>query len=140
MLLLGGAPTSICYFFCPSICMCIHLLHWYLQVFCVSFSKFWFFRLLGEVKVQKSVQNDKHSVSHAPYLRNHSSGDCHLCYTCVKWYISKWFFDFFKILIFQVVMGLKVQKMVQNNKKILSITLHISGTIYHMTVIYGTHV
>ena len=31
-----------------------------------------------------------------------------------------------------------MQKMVQNDKKILSGALHISGTINHMIVIYGT--
>ena len=34
----------------------------------------------------------------------------------------------------------KVQKMVQNDKKIQSVTLHISGTIDHEIVIYGTPV
>ena len=45
-----------------------------------------------------------------------------------------------QIFIFQVVSGVKGQKMVQNDKKIMSVVLHISGTIHHMIVIYGTHV
>ena len=32
-----------------------------------------------------------------------------------------------------------LQKRVQNDTKILSIALHISGTIHHVTAIYGTH-
>ena len=53
--------------------------------------------------------------------------------------ISPGFFSFFVILIFWVVKGVKGQKMVQNDKKILSVVLHISGTIHHMIFIYGTH-
>ena len=49
------------------------------------------------------------------------------------------FFQFFKILIFWVVRGVKWQKTVQNDK-ILSVTLHIPGTIYYMIGIYGTYV
>ena len=59
-------------------------------------------------------------------------------------------FSFFEILIFWVVRGeggrneglVKEQKIVQNEKKlkILSVALHISGTIHHMIFIYGTHV
>ena len=46
------------------------------------------------------------------------------------------FFNF-QILIFRVVRGLKRQKMAQNDKMLVS--LRISGTVYHMTVIFGTH-
>ena len=139
----------------------------------------------------------KNYVCHASYLRNLTSCDCHLWYTCVKsWYLQVFFFNFFKILIFWVVRWLKRQKMVWNDKKfcllhsisqepyiiwlsfmvhmckmiispdcffifskfwffwllegnsakngpkwqkILSTALHISGTIYQVTVIYGTH-
>ena len=48
------------------------------------------------------------------------------------------FFNFFKVLIFWVVRGVKGQKNSQNDKK-MSVMLHISGTI-HMIVIYGTQV
>ena len=41
--------------------------------------------------------------------------DCHLWYTSVKWYLQ--FFHFFKVLIFQAVSGVKVQKFVQNEQK-----------------------
>ena len=38
-----------------------------------------------------------------PYLRNCTSYDCGISYTCVNWwYLQQFFFHFFKILIFQV--------------------------------------
>ena len=43
------------------------------------------------------------------------------------------FLHFFEIFIFQAV----GQKMALDDKKVLSGALHISGTIYHMIVIYG---
>ena len=46
--------------------------------------------------------------------------------------MSRWFFHFFKILIIWVVRVVKRQKMVQNDKK-LSVALHISGTIHHIS-------
>ena len=60
----------------------------------------------------------KSYVRHAPYLRNHTSLDCYLWCTCVKYNISRYFFIFFKILIFWVVRGVKGQKMVENDNKI----------------------
>ena len=45
-----------------------------------------------------------------------------------------------KILIFQVVKGLKGQKMTQNVENFCFFAPYISGTIYHMIFIYGTHV
>ena len=47
------------------------------------------------------------------------------------------FLHFFEIFIFQAVRGVKGQKMALDDKKVLSGALHISGTIYHMIVIYG---
>ena len=88
----------------------------------------------------------------------------HLC----KWYVQAFFFlYFFKILIFWVI-GVKGQKMAQNDRKlclshsisqeayivwswflvhmcnglkwqnILSVSLCISGTLHHMIVVFGT--
>ena len=54
--------------------------------------------------------------------------------------ISHEFFFIFDIFIFQDVRGVKGQKPVQDDKKILSAELHISGTIHHMILINGTHV
>ena len=48
----------------------------------------------------------KNSVCRAPYLRNHTSYDFYLWYSCVKMIISPGvFFIFFKILIFWAVRG-----------------------------------
>ena len=63
----------------------------------------------------------KNYVCRAPYLKNHTSYDFHLWYTCVKY---GQFFHFFKILIFWIVRGVKGQKTVQNDKK-----LCLSGSI-----------
>ena len=48
------------------------------------------------------------------------------------------FFFFFDIFIFWAVRGVKGQKMAQDDKKNMSVAVDISGTIYHMIVIYGT--
>ena len=57
--------------------------------------------------------------------------------------ISRGFFFIFDILIFQGVRGGgggKRQKKAQDDKRIPSVELHISGTIHHMILINGTHV
>ena len=74
----------------------------------------------------------------------HISGSIHhmiVIYVMHVWNnnISRTIFHFFEILIFQVVRGVKGQKMFPSNKNILSVVLYISGTIDHMTVIYLTH-
>ena len=48
------------------------------------------------------------------------------------------FIFFFSFFFFQAARGVKGQKMAQDDKKVLSGALHISGTIYDMIVIYGT--
>ena len=73
----------------------------------------------------------KNSVCCTPYLWNHTSYDCYLWYTFVN-DISRCFFNF-KILIFWVVRGPKWQNF-------LSAAPYILGTIYHVILIYGTHV
>ena len=53
------------------------------------------------------------------------------------------FFLFFKVLFFWLFVGggeVKGQKIAHNGKNILSVELHISGTIDHMILINGTHV
>ena len=75
----------------------------------------------------------KNSVCHAPYLRNHTSYDCHLCWKCVNWWYLQVFF-FFSMLKYWFSrlsrgwMGKKWPKMTK-----------ISGTICCMILIYGTH-
>ena len=73
------------------------------------------FRVVREVKWQKQSKMTKNSVRHASYLRNHTSYDCHLWYTCVckMMIFPGGFFQFLKIFIFRVVRGVKGQKIVQ---------------------------
>ena len=52
---------------------------------------------------------------------------------------SPGFFFIFDIFIFEAVRGVKGQKIDQDDKKILFVGLHISGTIHHMILINGTH-
>ena len=61
------------------------------------FSKFWFFKLLVGSKGKKWPKMTKASVCRTLYLRNHTSYD--------HGDLSRCFFHFFKILIFQVVRG-----------------------------------
>ena len=94
---------------------------WFLVHFCKMmissgvFIFFFFFNFdfLGccGVKGQKMAQNDK-KLCQTSYLRNHTSYDCHLWYTYVKW-----FFIFSKFLFSRLLGGVKGQKMVQNGKK-----------------------
>ena len=70
------------------------------------------------VKGQKRSKMTKNSIRHAPYLRNHTSYDCHLWYTCVKWQDLQALFSFFQNFDFLGCYGVKVQKMVQNGKKL----------------------
>ena len=90
--------------------------------------------------MQKTVQNDKKFclsgfISQEPYII-WSSFMVHIC----KMIISPGFFFFnFSKLIFWVVWRVEMQKTVQNDKKILSVMLYISGTIHNMIAIYGTH-
>ena len=50
------------------------------------------------------------------------------------------YFIFFYVFFFWAFRGVKGQKMAQDDKKFMSVALHISGTIYHMIFIYGSHV
>ena len=45
---------------------------------------------------------------------------------------------FFKILIFRIVRGVKVQKWPEMTEN--SVSLFIPGTVPHMIVVFGTHV
>ena len=97
---------------------CTSVKWWYLQVFFHIF-KILIFRVFREVKGQKVVQNDKTfclscSISQELCIIWFSFM-VHVC----KMIISPGFlFHFFKILIFWVVMEVKGQKMVKNDKKI----------------------
>ena len=104
----------------------------------ISSHLFWFSWLLGGESVKNGPKSEKNmycSVSYKPYIIWFSFM-VHICKVIVSPSI---FFDFFKILIFQVVSGLEGQKVAQNDKNV-SIAPHISGTMHHMIVIYGTQV
>ena len=60
------------------------------------FSKFWYFGLFGWWKGKKQSKITKNCVCQAPYFRNHTSYDCYLWYTCVKWYCLQVVFSFFQ--------------------------------------------
>ena len=105
----------------------------------IVFSKFWFSGSIRGVKGQKMVQNDKKlcllcSISLEPYII-WLSFMVQMC----KMIISPGVFFNVKILVFQVVKGLKGQKMSLNDEN-FSLAPYISGTIYHIIFIYGTHV
>ena len=71
---------------------------WYLHAFFSFFQNFdWGKRSknFDGVKGQKMAQSDK-KFCRASYLRNHTSYDCHLWYTCVKWWYLKVFLSFFQ--------------------------------------------
>ena len=75
------------------------------------FLKFWFFGLLESQRAKTGPWWQTNSVCYTSYLRNHISHDCHLWYTCVK---------FFQTIFFSGLLGgggVKGQKMVQNEKK-----------------------
>ena len=56
------------------------------------------------------------SVSRAPYLSNSTSSNHNFWNTCVKWWYHEVFFSFLKIFIFWAVIGVKGQKIAQNEK------------------------
>ena len=104
------------------------------------FSKFWFSGFLGGVKGQKIAQNDKkfcllHSVSQEPYI-TWSSFVVRKCKMIIS---SVDFFSFSKLWFFGLLGRSKSKKWLKPTKT-LSFALYISGTMYHMILIYGTHV
>ena len=59
-------------------------------------------------------------------------------YKCKKMISPGVFFIFFNW--FFSLLGVKEQKIAQNDKKTLSVMPYISGTIHYMIVIFGTYV
>ena len=84
----------------------------------------------------------KNSVWCTSYLRDHISYDCHLWYTCVKWwYLHVFFFIFSKFCFSGLLVGTG-RRGVKNClkwEKIMSVVLGISGMIHHMIIIFVTH-
>ena len=90
--------------------------------------------------MQKTVQNDKKSARD----RVRISGTIHNMIVVYGTHaqsdnISTWLSHFFNFFIFRVARGIKVQKMVQNDKKLFR-SCSISLKVYIMVVIYGTYV
>ena len=85
---------------------------------------------------------NKNCICHTSYLRNSVAYD-HMTMGFVTLPqnddMSWGFFSFFQNFDFRVARRVKGQKMVQNEKNIQSVALHISGSIYH-DVICGTQV
>ena len=85
-----------------------HLLH-----MCVIFFHFFtilIFQVVSGAKRQKKPKMTKNYACCAPYCWNHTSYDCHLWCTSVKWWNLLGFHYFFKILIFGLLGGSKCKK------------------------------
>ena len=100
---------------------------------------FHFFKILifWVVKGQEMVQNDKKlclpcSISQEPYIICFSF----MVHMCKIWAI----FSFFQNFDFLGCYGSKRAKNSPKWQKIMSVWLHISGTIYHMIIICGLQV
>ena len=104
-----------------------------------TFPKFWFSRSIGGFKGKNGPEWQKIlSVAFVIWWTIH-----HMIVIMVQMYkiiISPHVFFNFKILIFGVFKELKGQNMAQSDKKILSVSLHISGIVHHMIVIFGADV
>ena len=90
---------------------------WYLEEFFKIFFKSLIFWVVSGVKGQKMAQNDKNSVCHTSYLRNHTlmwNDDISGC----LFNFFKTFCKIFSFLIFQVVRRVKGQKTTQNDEKL----------------------
>ena len=85
------------------------------------FSKFWFFGLLGRWKGKKWSKMTKNSIYCTPYLRNHTTYDCHLC--LLNDNIFRCFFYFLKILIFWVHRWVKAKNVPEWKKNCLSCSI-----------------
>ena len=99
---------------------------WYLQVFFFIFWKFWFFGLLVWNKGKKWPKMTKNYICCTLYLRNHTSYECHLWYTCVKWwYLQVFFFIFWKFWFFRLLVGNKGKKWPKMTRNYICCTLYL---------------
>ena len=73
------------------------------------FSKFWFCWSLEGYKNKKWLKITKKFCLSCPYPENHILYDHNLWYPSVKWYVSRLFIIFLKMLIFRVVRKVKGQ-------------------------------
>ena len=80
------------------------------------------------------------SIPCPSYIRKCTSCDHNFSYAFVKWwYLKGFFFQFFKIFIFQAANGVRGQKMVQNNKKFYPL-LTISQEPYIIWLLFMVHI
>ena len=93
---------------------------WFLVHFCKMmispglffiFSRFWFSRLLGRLKVKKWPKMRNNYICYTPYLRNSIAYNHNFWYTIVKWYLQV-FMSFFLNFDF---LGCERGKMKNNN-------------------------
>ena len=100
-----------------------------------NFDFFWLSQGYNSSKWSKMRKNSVwYSVSWEPYIKWFPFL-VHMC----KMISPGIFFHFFKILILQVVSGVKGHKMAQNEKKVLPVLFHISGTIHPMRLPFMLH-
>ena len=132
---LGEVPTSICHFFCPSICpsctisKIVHHVNkcvkwWYIQAFFFFFFFFFFifWFLTKNNRKWKLAITSSCSISWEQYsillwFLLHLCKMMNFWYTCEKWWYLHIFFSCFQNFYFLVVSGVKGQKMAQNDKK-----------------------
>ena len=108
--------------------------------FFFQFFQILIFQIVREVKLQKTVQNDKKLcpscfISQEPYIIWLSFMIC-MC----KMIISPGFFSVFQNFDFESCQEAERAKKVPKWQEILPVSLRISGTIHHMIVIFGAHV
>ena len=152
---LGGAPASLCHFFCLSVSLSVahhisktlyhHLILSFGTLMCkmiISPGFFQFFlilifRAVTRLKGQKIAQNEKkndiwHTISQEQYsIWSRWLYDQDFWFSFVEWLFSQKF-DFVDCLW---------GKKAKNDPKwqeILSVALHILRTIHHVIAIYGT--
>ena len=78
-------------------------------------------------------------IHHALCLRNSIAYGHDFWYTCVKWWYLRVFFSLFWNFHFSGCMeGKKTKNSPKWKTAITSLTHHISGTVWHMIMIFGT--
>ena len=98
-------------------------------------SKFWFYGPIG-FKMAKIGPKWQKILSNAPYQRNHTSYDCLLWCTCVKWYYLQVLVSIFQNFYFLDCQGVQRAKYNHKWQKILSVMPYISGNIYYLCLWY----
>ena len=108
------------------------------RIFFFIFSKFWFCWSLEGYKNKKWLKITKKFCLSCPYPENHILYDHNLWYPSVKWYVSRLFIIFLKMLIFRVVRKVKGQKWPKMTKKLCTLRL-ISQEPYIMWASFMVH-